>query len=185
MRSWGMSLALLVVFSMPAEARPRVNNLKVAQAEARKITRAQRALKARVAKLSAFDRRTFKAKAFGADTDGDGVSDLVEGAIGSNSCMTDSDSDGFDDGSDSREGTPGTDDGENEFEVKGAVVSFTDSVIVIGSTSYTVSGETRFVGRGFSREDLVPGVCIKVVGLETQGEQKVRKVEVEDGCSDD
>lgn len=178
-----MSAVLVGLVSIPAEAQRRMSPLKAAEAEARKISKAERELAKRIKKLNAADRRALKLKRFGPDSDSDGVSDIFEGAIGSNRCDRDSDDDGFEDGSDSREDEFGENDRESEFEVKGPVQSFADSVIVINQVSYRLSKDTRFGGKGFSRDDIEPGVCLEVKGLTIGSENQVQKVEQEDDCT--
>lgn len=185
MKIFSVSLALLCLLSLPAQAERRASSLRAAEAEARKISKAEKELAKRIKRLNAFDRRALKVKRIGTDSDRDGVSDIFEGAIGSNRCDNDSDDDGVEDGSDSREDEFGKDDGESEFEVKGLITSFSDSSIGIGEASYLITKETRFGGRGFSEEDIEPGVCVQVKGLSTQGENRVQKVELEDDCSDE
>lgn len=184
-----LAIGLLLSLISPAHAKPGYTAVKK---EAQKIKQAERKLVKRVNGLSESDRKRLKSEFASTDSDGDGVSDIIEGAIGSNRCDADSDDDGFDDSVDYDEDTPGADDdkpgpgdddsGRTEFEVKGEIVSFDDPTLVIASRTYTITQATQFIGTGFTRDDLQAGLCVEVKGLRDDSEREVTRIKRDDDC---
>jgi hypothetical protein len=189
MKVLALVVALVLAYSSPAIAGPRYS---AAKKEAQQIQRAERTLAKRIERLSEADRKRLKAAFKSTDSDADGVSDIIEGAIGSNRCDADSDDDGFSDSDDYNEDTPGTDDdspgsddsnpGSSEFETKGIIASFNDPSLVIGSTTYTLTAATVFIGSGFTKEDLRAGMCIEVKGLRSGSDRDVTRIKRDDDC---
>ena len=81
-----------------SEAAPE-NKYKSALTSARSLNRAETGFKKKIAALTTADREKLKKATakLGEDSDQDGVSDLFEGARGSNVCNSDSDNDGISD----------------------------------------------------------------------------------------
>lgn len=173
---------LSVVGMTPAEARPRVSDV---QREVVKINRAEKRLASKLSKLTAAERVRVKAKVVGIDSDGDGVSDILERGLGSNRCDRDSDDDGFDDKSDSNEDTAGSDDGLAEFEVKGLVDSISGLLVRVNGADYSLTNTTVFRGVGFSVDDLGVGVCVELKGLSRSSGKTVTRVKRENSCGSD
>jgi hypothetical protein len=189
MKLFALAIALIVAYSSPALAGPRYS---AARKEAQQVQRAERTLAKRIARLSESDRKRLKSAFKSTDSDGDGVSDIIEGALGSNRCDADSDDDGFSDSDDYNEDTPGADDGSpgsddsspgsSEFETKGIIASFDDPSLVIGSTTYTITMATEFIGTGFNKDDLRAGMCVEVKGLRSGTERDVTRIKRDDDC---
>jgi hypothetical protein len=176
----GLSICVVSSLMVSANAGPRLNDV---QREVVNISRAEKRLARKLSSLNPSERIRVKAKKVGVDSDSDGVSDIVEGAIGSNRCDSDSDDDGFDDKSDSNEDSPGSDDGLAEFEVKGFIESFSDPVIQVNGATYTVSSSAQFVGVGFSKEDLQAGACVELKGLKRESGNTVTRLKQDDDCA--
>jgi len=177
-----LGCVLPVVGMTSAEARPRVSDVKKEEVN---INRAEKRLAAKLSKLTAAERVQVKAKVVGIDSDGDGVSDILERGLGSNRCDSDSDNDGFDDKSDSNEDTAGSDDGLAEFEVKGLVESISALLVRINGVDYSLTDSTVFRGAGFSVDDLGVGVCVEVKGLSRSSGKTVTLVKRDDSCGSD
>jgi hypothetical protein len=189
MKLIALAIGFMLAVISPAYAGP---GFAPARREAQKIKQAERKLAKRIAKLSESDRKRLKSEFSSTDSDGDGVSDIIEGAIGSNRCDADSDDDGFDDSNDYDEDTPGADDdepgsgdddsGRVEFEAKGEIVSFDDPSLVIGNRTYTLTQATQFIGTGFTKEDLQAGLCVEVKGLRDDSQREVTRIKRDDDC---
>jgi hypothetical protein len=175
----GVLVTLLMLTSI-ATASPRYTAAKQA---AERVRKSEREFDKRFNKLTDAEKKRLKASFRSADSDDDGVSDIIEGAIGSDRCDKDSDDDGFDDSNDGAENTPGNDDDSsddsdsppnggddsNEVEIKGTIDSFVDPVLDVKDRSFTVTEDTVFRGRDFGRDDLDNGVCVEVKGLQRNG----------------
>jgi hypothetical protein len=189
MKFFGLIVAILLAYSSPALAGPRYS---AAKKEAQKIKQAERKLAKRIARLSEADRKRLKSEFSSTDSDADGVSDIIEGALGSNRCDADSDDDGFSDSDDYNEDTPGADDGSpgsddsnpgsSEFETKGLIASFDDPTLVIGNNTYTITPATDFIGTGFAKDDLRSGLCVEVKGLRSDTGSEVTRIKRDDDC---
>ena len=183
-------IALLLAYSSPAIAGPRYS---AAKKEAQQIKRSERKLAKSLARLSEAERKRLKSEFSSTDSDGDGVSDIIEAGLGSNRCDADTDDDGFSDSEDYNEDTPGADDGSaggsddnnpgrSEFETKGVISSYDEPFLVIGNITYTVTLATEFRGSGFTRDDLRAGVCVEIKGLSSDTEREVTRIKRDDGC---
>ena len=175
----GLSVCVVSSLVVSANAGPRLND---AQREVVNINRAEKRLVRKLARLTAAERIRLKSRKVGVDSDADGVSDIVEGALGSNRCDSDSDDDGFGDKSDSNEDSPGSDDGLAEFEVKGLIDSFSDPVLQLKGATYTLSDSAQFVGIGFTKEDLQAGACVELKGLQRESGNTVTRIKQDDDC---
>jgi hypothetical protein len=175
----GLSVCVVSSLMVSANAGPRLNAV---QKEVVNISRAEKRLARKLSYLNQSERIRIKSRRAGVDSDSDGVSDIVEGALGSNRCDSDSDDDGFDDKSDSNEDSPGSDDGLAEFEVKGFIESFSDPVLKVNGATYTVSASAQFVGVGFSREDLQAGACVELKGLKRESGNTVTRLKQDNDC---
>jgi hypothetical protein len=176
----GLSVCVVSSLMVSANAGPRLNAV---QKEVVNISRAEKRLARKLSYLNQSERIRIKSRRAGVDSDSDGVSDIVEGALGSNRCDSDSDDDGFDDKSDSNEDSPGSDDGLDEFEVKGFIESYSDPVLKVNGATYTVSASAQFVGVGFSREDLLQaGACVELKGLKRESGNTVTRLKQDNDC---
>jgi hypothetical protein len=160
-------LSLGLVFSS-ASATPRYTATKQA---VEKLRKDERLLARQFKKLSKAERKKLKAAlSRGTDSDGDGLTDILEGAVGTNRCDADSDDDGSDDSDDGAENDPSSDGGEDdsnnpsEVEVKGSITSFDGTILLVKGESFTVSSSTIYRGEGFGKDELDPGVCVEVKG---------------------
>lgn len=175
-----LCLCFGVLIASPAYAGPR---LKKARSEALAVLRAEQKLARAVARLSFAEKRELKkGRALGKDSDKDGIPDIVEGAIGSGRCDVDSDDDGVSDDSDEQEKTPGSVGGAKSFELKGVVQSFADPVVTIGGLSYTLASNASFGDKGFSKSDILPGVCVEVEGFAKDEVRTATKIKGDDDC---
>jgi hypothetical protein len=176
-------LALIVISVSPAYASPRYT---AAKQSAERVKKDERELAKRIARLSATERAKLKRAFKALDSDGDGVSDILEGAIKSSRCDADSDDDGVDDGDDSDEDNADSDgDGHNdgnEIGAKGNITSFTDPTLVVGGKTFTLTATTTFRGTGFDKSDLVAGICIEVEGHVEGATNIADKIKRDDDC---
>jgi hypothetical protein len=178
-------LLAISAFCSSAQAAP---NYKTARAEAKTLARAETKFAKLVAKLSAADREKLKValEKSGTDSDSDGVSDLYERARGSDLCSIDSDGDGVDDGEDQYEDSPDGDGDGNpdgaEVGAKGTITSFVDPTLIVGGKTFTVTPQTVFRGRNFTKESLVAGQCIEVEGHGLNGANTADKIKKDDDC---
>lgn len=186
MKAFAITLLSLLAVIQTAEAAPTYQS---ARKEAKSIIAAEKKFEKLVAKLSAADRERLKAALakIDDDSDGDGSSDLFERARGSSRCDADSDDDGVDDGDDqhedSRDGDGDGHDDANEVKAKGRIVSFQDPALVVEGKTFTITPQTQFRGRNFSKANLVAGTCVEVEGhLIADGENIADKVQLEDDC---
>lgn len=178
-------LFALFAFCSPAHAAP---SYKTARSEAKALAKAEAKFAKLVAKLSAADRVKLKAalERSGTDSDSDGASDLFERARGSDLCSADSDGDGINDGDDQYEENPdGDGDGHPdgaEVGAKGKITSFIDPTLVVGGKTFTITPQTTFRGRNFTKESLVTGECIEVEGHGLNGVNIADKIKRDDDC---
>lgn len=184
MRILAALLAFLLVSVSPAFAGPRYSAAKRA---ANKVKADQKDLKKKVNKLSAADKTKLKASFKGDDSDNDGLPDILEGAVGSNSCSADSDSDGLPDNEDSDERDPDSNrDGHldgTETRAKGTITSFVDPLVTVNGQVFVVNGDTRFEGdNNFGQGDLQAGVCVEVEGHTDGANTIADKIQREDSC---
>jgi hypothetical protein len=175
-----MKYLLAIIFALsclihPAAASPRA---AAAKRLALKIQKDQTDLAKQMKRLSVNERKSLKrALKRGTDSDGDGVNDIVEGAIGSNRCDADSDDDGYDDSEDGAEnddsssGDDSSDDNgdsgdgsSSEVEVKGRITSFDDPNLVVRGKTFIVNQSTVFRGSNFNKGDLETELCVEVKG---------------------
>lgn len=176
-------LALLAISATPVLAAPRYTSAKQA---ADKVSKDEKDLARKISRLSATERAKLKAAIKGLDSDGDGVSDIVERGLGSSRCDADTDDDGLPDGEDSNEENPDSDgDGHNdgsEVGAKGNVTSFADPTLVVDGKTFTVTDSTTFRGSGFDKSDLTAGLCIEVEGHVEGAGNIADKIKRDDGC---
>jgi Domain of unknown function (DUF5666) len=184
-------LPLLLLSTSSALADGRYTAAKQA---AERVKRDEAELVRRVRSLSVEDRIKLKNKFRGRDSDRDGLSDIIEGGLGSNRCDGDSDDDGVDDANDRNELRRNDDDSRSgddtrrggtglEVEVRGRITSLIDSSLTVGGRTFVLTATTVFRDPGFSKDDLLVGQCIEIEGR-TNGSQIVaEKVHLEDsGC---
>lgn len=176
-------LALLIISVAPVYASPRYTSAKQS---AEKVKKDEKELARRIARLSPTERAKLKSAFKALDSDGDGVSDILEGALKSNRCDADSDDDGVDDGDDSDEDNADSDgDGHNdgnEIGAKGKITAFTDPTLEVGGKTFTVTANTTFRGIGFDKSDLVANLCIEVEGHVEGGANVADKIKRDDDC---
>jgi hypothetical protein len=158
-------MAILLASTFNAWASP--TDLAKARRTLASITKAEKDLLRTAKKLTPAERAKLKSSR-GKDSDGDSVSDVVEGAIGSNRCDADSDDDGLDD-SDDRDEDSSDSDGDGysdglEVEAKGQVTSFNDPILVVAGKTFEVTPSTIFFRGLTSKDDLTTGTCIEVEG---------------------
>jgi len=188
-------LPLLLLTASTAYGDRRYTSAKQA---AERVKRDEAELARRTRLLSIEDRLRLKTSFRGRDSDQDGISDIMEGALGSSRCDSDSDDDGIGDSTDRNErnrsddqsssGGNSRDDSSRpgsrfEIEARGRITSFVDPEVTVGGKTFIISAETFFRDPGFSKEDLVVGLCIEIEG-HTHGSVIVaEKVHLEDsGC---
>jgi hypothetical protein len=158
-----------------AWASPRYT---AAKQSAERVKKSERDLARKFKKLTAAEKKRLKAAFRSTDSDSDGLSDILEEAIGSDLCERDSDGDGVDDSDDSRENEVGDDDdsddsgandGSNEVEVKSSIDSFDDPFLDVEGRRFTVTSDTVFRGTDFGVDDLEAGLCVEVKGVQRNG----------------
>lgn len=172
-------LLAILVTAPSAWASPRYTAAKQA---AERVKKSERELARKFKKLTAAEKKRLKAAIRSTDSDSDGLSDILEEAIGSDLCEIDSDGDGIDDSDDSRENEAGDDDDSdnsgsnggddedsNEVEVKGTVDSFDDPLLDLAGRRFTINNDTVFRGPDFGRDDLEAGMCVEVKGVQRNG----------------
>ena len=165
-----------------------------ARQAAERVRRDEAELSRRVKVLSAEDRTKLKNSFRGRDSDHDGISDIIEGGLGSNRCDADSDDDGIDDSSDRNE-RRGSDDrsrtGDDasrspnglEIELRGRITAFTDPEVTVRGNTFTLTATTVFRDPGFTRQDLAVGQCVEIEGHTSGSLIIAEKVHLEDsGC---
>lgn len=181
-------LCFVTLFALSDSAFAADKKYAAARAQARNIVRQQKSFKKLVGKLSVADRESLKTAvaAIDSDSDGDGSSDLMEGARASKLCAIDSDGDGVIDGHDDYENNPdGDGDGHpdgTEAKGKGAITSFVDPTLEVGGKTFTVVDATIFKGRNFTKASLAAGVCVEVEGHIDTGVNIADKIQKEDSC---
>jgi hypothetical protein len=181
-------LAFVTLFALSADVFAADKNLTSARSQARNIIRQEKSFKKLVSKLSVADRERLKAAlaAIDSDSDGDGASDLIEGARGSLLCDADSDDDGIDDGNDdyenSRDGDGDGHDDSSEVSGKGKITSFVDPTLEVAGKTFTVTDATSFKGRNFTKASLTAGTCVEVEGHTDNGANIADKIKKEDSC---
>ena len=176
------TLCALLLFALPAQAAP---SYKAALSSAKNLRKSEVKLAKTIARLSTADREKLKQAlaSLGLDSDKDGVSDIFEKARGSVICDADTDDDGVDD---SQDGYEQDDNKMGEVEARGAIVSFTDPTLVVGTKTFTVAATTIFRRGVSSKADLVTGACIKVEGYTDASNVSIAtKIEKSLRCSGD
>ncbi len=184
-------LPLLLLTTSAAYGDRRYTSAKQA---AERVKRDEAELARRTKLLSIEDRLRLKTSFRGRDSDQDGISDIIEGALGSSRCDFDSDNDGIDDSRDRNERNPSDDQGNSgddnsrtgsrlEIETRGRITSFVDPEVTVGGKTFIISAETFFRDPGFSKADLVVGLCIEIEGHTNGSVIVAEKVHLEDsGC---
>lgn len=184
-------LSFFVVCATSSSASPSYTQAKAA---ADNVKKAKAQLKRKTKGLNETELAKLRSSYRGTDSDGDGVADELEDAIGSKICNADSDSDGIDDNNDDSpgnsdsngDGKPDGSDGQ-PFERKGSVSSFNDPELVIAGNTYVITAETSFVqdkkgSSPFSKTSLVKGLCVEVEGRVSSGKNLVDKIKKDDDC---
>jgi hypothetical protein len=165
-------------FASPSELGKAKSAIKRIRSEESKLTKSFR-------KLSETERAKLKSTTRGVDSDGDGLPDVIEAAIGSNRCDADTDDDGLDDNGDSDErDSDGDDDGVpdgNEVETKGLIQSFNDPVLVVGSTTLTITASTVFFRGLSSKADLQASTCVEAESHKVGADLLVQKIKKHTG----
>lgn len=175
-------LCTLAFFALPAEAAP---SYKSALSSAKNLRKSELKLAKTIASLSTSDREKLKLAlaSLGLDSDKDGVSDIFEKARGSGICDADTDDDGVDD---SQDGYEKDDNKMGEVEARGAIVSFADPTLVVGTKTFTLTAKTIFRRGVSTKADLVTGACIKVEGYTDASNVSIAtKIEKSLRCSED
>ena len=182
----------LLLFSTSSAYGERQYDTALQAAE--RVKRDERQLARRVHSLSAEERRRLKISFRGRDSDRDGISDIVEGGLGSNRCDTDSDDDGIDDSKDRDErrwtddgGRPGDDNCQMgncpEIAARGRITSFIDPRLTVSGKTFIITANTVFRDFGLSKEGLIVGQCIEIEGHASGAGIIADKVHLEDsGC---
>ncbi len=173
------TLALVLVLSSPAFASPRYT---AAKRQAEKVKQDEKELSRRVKKLTAAERERLKTSVRGTDSDSDGVSDVVEGGLGSSRCNTDSDNDGLDDSQDPDEDN-GDSDGDGfgdatEVSAKGKITAYVDPNVTVKEKTFRLTDSTVF--KGLTKADLKSGLCVEIEGHTSGAENIADKVKDED-----
>jgi hypothetical protein len=162
-----------LAYASPSEVRQIKNSVTRIKQEERKITSSFK-------KLSARERDNLKKTTRGLDSDGDGLADTLEPALGSNRCDADSDDDGLDDDQDQNENEKDSNDNGvpdgSEVETKGRIASFNDPILVIGTTTLKITAATVFFRGLSSKSDLVAGTCVEAEGRRNGSEILVDKI---------
>jgi hypothetical protein len=174
-----LALVVTLLYSLSAHAAPSVS---VARSEARNLARSQAKFARTVARLNAAQRKQLKSltATTGKDSDNDGVSDIFEGARGSDLCDTDSDDDGVSDGEDNYEENG---DKTEDYQAKGPITSFADPTLVVNGETFTVSEWTAFRAPLASKDDLEIGLCVEVEGYKTgSGGSFAKKIKKSGDC---
>jgi hypothetical protein len=159
------ALTIFLCLATLASATASPNEVRRAKRAIADIKRSEKALAQSVKKLSQDEKKSLKSLTRGVDSDGDGLADVLEEAVGSNRCSADSDNDGLDDNEDldednndsDRDGVP---DGM-EIKSKGRVVSFNDPILVVDSATLQITATTIFFRGVASKADLVAGLCVE------------------------
>ncbi len=184
-------LPLLLLSASSAYADRRYTTAKQA---AERVKRDEAELARRVQSLSVEDRIKLKNNFRGRDSDRDGISDIIEGGLGSNRCDSDSDDDGIDDSRDRNERRRTEDDSRSgddtsrsdnglEIEARGRITSLLDSSLTVGGKTFILTATTAFRESGFSKDDLMVGQCIEIEGRTNGSQIFAEKVHLEDsGC---
>ncbi len=175
-----IALLAILMCTVSAEAAP---SYRSTVSSAKNLRKSEVKLAKAIAGLSVADREKLKTAlaSLGVDSDADGVSDIFERARGSNICDNDSDDDGVRDDDD---GYENDDNKRGEVEVRGAVTSFEDPSLVVGSKTFTVTATTLFRRGVSSKADLVEGACIKVEGfIDASNLNIARKIEASTRCA--
>jgi len=178
-------LPLLLLSTSSALADRRYTTAKQA---AERVKRDEAELTRRVKSLSIEDRTKLKRAFRGRDSDRDGISDIMEGGLGSNRCDSDSDDDGIDDYRDRNERRRTEDDSSRgntglEVEIRGRITSLIDSTLTVGGKTFVLTAGTVFRDPGFSKDDLLVGQCIEIEGRTNGSRIVAEKVHLEDsGC---
>jgi len=172
-------LVVLLITSEPGFSTPRYS---AAKRQAEKVKKDEKELSRRIKKLTAAEREKLKTGVRGTDSDSDGVSDVVEGGIGSNQCNSDSDNDGLDDSEDSDE-TNADSDGDGfgdatEISAKGRISAYADPNVTVKQKTFRLTDSTIY--KGLTKEDIEPGLCVEIEGHTSGAENIADKIKDED-----
>ncbi len=172
--------AAALLFATPVIASAESNNAKAKRIYLR-MRADYRALKALAKKRGvspALLAAATKAGGF-ADSDSDGVSDVLEGIEGSNSCDIDSDDDGIDDDDESRSDSNPGDSSSAEIEIKNTISAITGTTVTVGDYTFTINDSTVYRD-GSSLSDYAVGDLVEVKGRKTGDTLFLRRIKKDD-----
>lgn len=150
-----------------------VSSAKRVKAEIKLLRKLARKSKVRIA-LAALSSRGWD------DSDSDGLSDVLEDAMGTNSCDDDSDHDGISDHDEGSSGSNPDDSSSGEIELKDFITAITDTTVTVGGKVFTVSDSTEFERGATSLASFHVGDKVEISGRLVSGLLTIRKIKTDD-----
>lgn len=171
-------LSLAMVFRVPVAFADRLSSQT--KSEVKELRAALKKLKRRVSKAAA--RKTLASISTSglADSDGDGLPDLFELAIGSSSCDSDSDGDGISDDDESESGSEPDDADSGEIELKGAISGLTETTVTVDGNTFVATESTSYLDGATSLASFEIGDLVEVKGELQGGVLNLIKIKIED-----
>ena len=114
------------------------------------------------------------------DSDGDGLPDIFEDALGSSSCNDDSDGDGISDDDESKNGSKPDDSSSGEVELKGNITAITETTVTVGTRTFTAVAATRYLKGATSLTSFVVGDFVELKGRIRAAVLELVKIKIED-----
>jgi hypothetical protein len=155
---------------LTSETRTQIRNMK----------NALKALK-RLARVSAVRKIIAGTSQSGlSDSDSDGLPDIFEDALGSNSCSSDSDNDGISDDDEGKNGSNPDDSSSGEVELKGSVIAITETTVTVGTRTFTAVSSTKYLKGATSLASFSVGDFVELKGRIRSGLLELVKIKIED-----
>jgi hypothetical protein len=114
------------------------------------------------------------------DSDGDGLPDLYEDILGSNSCDDDSDDDGISDGDEGRSGSRPDDSSSGEVEIEGTISAITSSTVTVAGSTFVTTPSTVYRDGATSLASFSVGDRVEVKGRLNSGVLQLVRIKLED-----
>lgn len=114
------------------------------------------------------------------DSDSDGIPDIFEQVLKSNSCQTDSDDDGISDGDEGKSGSKPDDSTSGEVELTGLITALTSSTVTVNGNTFTASESTQYLKGATSLSSFQVGDLVELKGKIRSGVLELIKIKKED-----
>ncbi len=114
------------------------------------------------------------------DSDGDGIPDVFEQVLKSDSCESDSDGDGISDGDEGKSGSKPDDSSSGEVELTGNITAITSTTVTVDGKTFTATQNTQYLRGATSLSSFQTGDLVELKGKIVSGVLELIKIKSED-----